>query len=112
MNLSISADIQFSDKDGFLDFLGQHELAHQTITRKLQSFGGQTPNYPLTDTPRGDPDWLRNHYAIHQAIASQLLQADPTYLADANLDDPQQFDDWMSAHASLHEQINFRLSIV
>lgn len=109
-NLSIVADAPFGDDDAFSDFLGVHEVAHQTIASRIASKGGIITTRPLSDTPKGNPDWLLDHYDIHRQIGS-ALGVNVSDISQVDLTNREQYDDWMQTHGQLHSDINAVLGI-
>lgn len=111
-NLSIAADAQFDDREGFLDFLGTHEIAHRCITAALQTLGFTvTQSLPVLPGARVSPDWMLAHYQVHTEIGADIGQTVPD-LSGYDLDNADQYADWMNVHGQLHEQINAALGIV
>ena len=110
MNIAIVSDAPFGNVDAFNDFLGVHDIAHQTIARFLASAGRPLNSVPLADTPVDNPDWMLDHYQIHVSIGSAIRQSVPD-LSSVDLTNEEQYRDWMLIHADLHEQINYALRI-
>ena len=110
MNLTPSADAPFGNEEAFNDFLGNHEVAHNTIALYLQRAGKNMAVYPLSQSPIENSDWLLDHNQMHQQIAqlSGLIVPD---LSEVNFKNEEEFSDWMLAHAQVHEQINQTLGI-
>ena len=110
MNISISSDNPFGDEPAFQDFLGQHQIAHDTINRFLAGSGKLVSAVPLADTPIGNNDWLLDHYQLHLEIGIAIGQSVPD-LASVDLTKEDQYLDWMQIHSYLHQQINSFLGI-
>ena len=110
MNLDIYLDSPFDDDDAFMDFLGAHEVSHQTIASKLIGSGKLVAMIPLSDVPQDNPDWMLDHYKIHREIAQAMNFSVPD-LASVDFDDEAQYTDWMQLHAQIHHQINDSLGI-
>jgi len=106
MNLTPFTQIPFGDKNSFFEFLGMHELAHNTIATKASNIKQLVPSVPLTGVPQDDKDWLLTHYNLHQAIASAFRMSGVGDLSAVDLNNESQFYDWMAYHGALHEQIN------
>lgn len=112
LNLTPASDAPFGNADAFTDFLGVHEVSHQTIASRITAAIGFTiTTRPLSDTPAGNPDWLLDHYDIHRQIGAALGLSVPD-ISEVDLNDRSQYDDWMQGHAQLHEDINTVLGIV
>ena len=110
MNLTPAADAPFGDEDAFNDFLGQHEVAHNTIAAYLIRKGKVMGMYPLAQSPIGNTDWLLDHNQMHQQIAQMTGLIVPD-LSEVDFQNEQEYSDWMLDHAQIHEQINQTLGI-
>jgi hypothetical protein len=110
MNLSPFADAPFDDENAFTDFLGAHEVAHQTIANRVTALGRIVTTLPISDAEEDMTDWLLDHYDIHRQIAAALGTHVPD-ISSVDLDDENQYLDWMRTHASMHESINAALGI-
>ena len=111
VNLGISADVPFGNKDSFDDFLLQNEIAHISYGSNLARQKGIVISAIL---PVGNPidhnDWLNDHWRRHAEECQTLGIAVPD-LSVVDLKDETQYLDWMMLHAQLHQQQNQKLGI-
>lgn len=110
MNLDASADIPFEDEEGFMDFLGQNEIAHAGFAQALAQ-RGYVVSWPQPFGNPGEfPDWLNDHWQRHIDECSTLGIAVPD-ISSVDLKDKEQYLDWMLLHAQLHDLQNTALGI-
>lgn len=110
MNISLAAQAPFGDEAAFDEFLGVHNIAHQTLAERAAQGGVLIVAVPFADTPIGNPDWLLDHYQVH----AQLARVTNTVLPDistVDFTDEGQYHDWMDTHAQVHDQLNQILGI-
>jgi hypothetical protein len=110
MNIEAAANAQFGDEDAFLDFLGQNEIAHQTIGAALARDGHIVSSPPPIGNPLETKDWLNDHWQRHRDECKPLGISVPD-LSVADLKVEEQFSDWMILHSDLHSQENAALGI-
>lgn len=111
MNLTPASFAAFDDQAAFLDFLGQHEIAHQQINEALARQSVEITGVPLMENPKENLQWLQDHYAIHLQIATAINQTDLVDLSSVNMKNEAEYLDWMQLHAYTHEEINTLLGI-
>lgn len=113
MNLDIASDNPYDDKDAFVDFLGQNEIAHQQINEFMLRAGLSPLNFSLTSNPQENPNWLADHYQLH-INEFNLLNLGADNLPDLSVvdfTDQGQYLDWMQDHAAVHDYVNQVLGI-
>ena len=110
MNIAISADTPFGNSEAFLDFLGQNELAHQSIGAALARRGYLVSSPPPIGNPLETTDWLADHWQRHRDECAPLGIGVPD-LSVVDLRQEDQYKDWMLLHGQLHTQQNSVLGI-
>jgi hypothetical protein len=113
MNIDIASDNPFNDPEGFTDFLGQHELAHQQIEAFMLKAGLAPIGYDISSNPRENENWAADHYQLH-VNEFNLLNLGADNLPDlsvVNFDDEAQYNDWMQLHSAVHDYVNAALGI-
>jgi hypothetical protein len=110
VNIGLHADAPFEDDRAWLEFLGAHEQAHQTIVQALARRGHVISRPSLVSDPRDDPMWLLDHGRLHAAEAAALGGSSPD-LESVDLTDEIQYQDWMRLHADVHRAENAALGI-
>ena len=111
MNLGISADVPFGNREAFDDFLLQNEVAHISYGSNLV----RQKNIVISAIlPVGNPldhtDWLNDHWRRHAEECLPLGIAVPD-LSVVDLKEETQYLDWMLLHSQLHQQQNKALGI-
>lgn len=103
MNIGLQSATLFGDSDGYLEFLGDHAMAHLQYQQAMfVQAGVQIPGFDMAEL--GDPkEWALSHYEIHRAINSVLKLPEPADLLDFDIKNESSFYDWMNNHQSLHD---------
>jgi len=110
VNLGIAADTPFSDKEAFLVFLGDNEIAHISYGSALARRGVVVSNVQPTGNPYEHPGWMADHWQLHLEECRTLGVPVPD-LSTADLKNEQQYADWMKLHSDLHRLQNAALGI-
>ena len=110
MKMELYIDSPFGNDEAFHDFLGHHEVAHQTINLFLARKGHLVTVYPLAQSPKESTDWLLDHNQMHQQIGWFISIPMPD-ISEVDLNNQEQYADWMLTHAEMHQQIDAALGI-
>ena len=110
MNIGMAADTPFGDRNGFLDFLLQNEVAHIAFQTALAQRGVTISTVLPVGNPMEHGSWMFDHWQRHIEESSSLGIAVPD-LSGYNLHDAEQYADWMYQHGDLHRAQNEKLGI-
>lgn len=88
--------LSFKDETAWLDFLGQHALAHQALA------GATRTRHQLLDDLREEQG---PHSAMHSEV-SAALGLGGAALEDADLNDEAAFYSWTQLHAMDHARLH------
>ena len=103
MNIDLQSGIRFGDTDGYLQFLGDHAIAHTQYQQAMfKQTGVQVPGFDMAELGK-QHEWALAHYEIHRAINSVLGLPEPADLLDMDVEKESSFYDWMINHQYLHD---------
>lgn len=103
MNIDLQSATVFGDADGYLEFLGDHAMAHLQYQQAMFTQAGvQIPSFDMAELGRPE-EWALAHYEIHRAINSVLKLPEPSDLLDFDIEREASYYDWMNNHQSLHD---------
>lgn len=103
MNIDLQSGTAFGDRAGYLEFLGDHAMAHLQYQQAMfAQFGIQVPGFDMAEL--GKPhEWALAHYEIHRAINSVVNLPEPSDLLDFDIEKESAYYDWMVNHQNLHD---------
>jgi hypothetical protein len=110
VKIELYIDSPFGDQEAFRDFLGHHEIAHETINHYLARKGHIVTVWPLSQAPQDSTDWLLDHNQMHKQIGDYLGLSMPD-ISEVDLNNQGQYADWMLTHGQMHQQIDQALNI-
>ena len=97
-------DLKWKDPQGLWDFLGAHDLKHQSLAQRIVMSGVQDPAFLLSATI--DDYWLTTHYTQHSLMSQLFVPATNTYLSglyENPMSDEETFYNWHANHNLIHQ---------
>ncbi len=103
MNLELQSTMRHGDQEAFLQFLGDHAIAHVQYQQAMfTQTGVQIPGFDMAELGKPE-EWALAHYEIHRAINSVLRLAEPSDLLQFDIERASSFYDWTANHQNLHD---------
>lgn len=111
MNIDLSSEIRFGDRQGLLYFLNDHAISHQQYQAAVFSlYGLSIAAFDMAEI--GHPeDWKVFHYEIHRAINSTINAPDPVDLLNFDFSKKESFQNFMQNHQYLHDATDKALGL-